>query len=74
MEHTLPALQRLKAAGKCRYVGVTSYNIDVVKKLIRLAPNGAIDTFLSYCRGYVTDKGNRRNDDCVSDGSDRSWL
>ena len=57
LNHTLPAMSRLKAAGKIRHVGITGYNLGLLKKIVRLAPPGTIDTVLSYCRCNILNKG-----------------
>ncbi len=56
----LPALQELKAAGKCRYVGVTGYNINLLKKIVKLAKPGSVDTIISYARYTLFNKGKER--------------
>ncbi len=57
VEHTLPALKRLKSAGKVRYVGVNGYNVGVLKQIVRMVPPGSIDTVLSYCRFTIFNTG-----------------
>ncbi len=57
LEHTIPALMKLKEEGKIRYLGISSYGLKVAKKLIELAPKGSIDVFMSNNRCYVMDKG-----------------
>ena len=39
---TLPALQEFKKAGLARYIGITGYCKDVLKKIVRLSPPGSI--------------------------------
>merc|ERR1712109_199791 len=50
VKHTLPTLMKLKKAGLARYIGITGYNLGVLKKIVRLSPPGTIDTVLSYGR------------------------
>lgn len=49
---TLPALEKLKTTGKVRHIGVTSFKLDVLKKLTTAA---RVDTVQSYCRYCLTD-------------------
>ncbi len=49
---TLPALFKLKAAGKVRFVGVTGYPLGLLKAVAEAAP---VDTILSYCRYNLLD-------------------
>merc|ERR1712156_190355 len=50
VKHTLPTLMKLKKAGLARYIGVTGYNLGVLKKVVQLSEPGTIDTILSYGR------------------------
>ncbi|XP_053695542.1 uncharacterized protein LOC128743053 [Sabethes cyaneus] len=54
INETLPALEKLKAEGKLRYIGVSAYPIDVLKDLISRAP-GRFDSVLCYCRNSLID-------------------
>ena len=54
VNETLPALQELKAAGKCRYIGITGYPIGVLKEVIAKS-HVKIDTVLSYCHLNLND-------------------
>ena len=49
---SLPTLQALKKEGKARYIGVTAYPIQTLRKVIESAQ---IDTVLSYCRYCLSD-------------------
>lgn len=60
MEVTLPTLAGLKAAGRCRYVGITGYNLGALRRVVEMAPPGAVDTVLSYCRLTLFNKGSYR--------------
>ncbi|XP_059079426.1 uncharacterized protein LOC131877691 [Tigriopus californicus] len=50
VQHTLPALNELKAEGKIRYIGITGYNLGTLKRIVELSCDGTVDTVLSYCR------------------------
>ena len=54
VNETLPALQRLKEAGKCRYIGITGYPINVLKEVVTKS-HVKIDTVLSYCHLTLND-------------------
>lgn len=56
IHHTLPALVELKNAGLARYIGITSYSVDLLMQLVELSPPGSIDTILTYCRATLIDK------------------
>eukprot|EP00092_Neocalanus_flemingeri_P003808 GFUD01004101.1.p1 GENE.GFUD01004101.1~~GFUD01004101.1.p1 ORF type:complete len:357 (+),score=118.37 GFUD01004101.1:96-1166(+) len=56
VQHTLPALLDLKAAGKVRYIGLTGYSLDALMRLIPLLPPGSVDTVLTYCRCTLIDQ------------------
>nr|XP_029718759.1 L-galactose dehydrogenase [Aedes albopictus] len=51
---TLPTLEALKAEGKLKYIGVSAYPMDPLKKVISGAP-GRFDTVLCYCRNTLID-------------------
>jgi L-galactose dehydrogenase len=50
---TVPALQRLRDAGRVRFVGVTGYPLAV---LAEIADEVHLDTVLSYCRYTLLDR------------------
>ena len=53
LHETLPALERLKRAGKCRAIGITGLPLATLRFL---AEGGvALDTVLSYCHGCLHD-------------------
>ena len=49
---TLPAMLKLKEAGKVRFVGITGYPLYILKEVAQAA---AVDTILSYCRYNLMD-------------------
>ena len=49
LHETLPALQRLKEQGLCRYIGITGYPLSVLRKIVAES-SIPIDCVLSYCR------------------------
>jgi L-galactose dehydrogenase len=52
VNETLPAMFRLKEAGKVRFVGITAYPLGV---LCDVAETVDVDTILSYCRYNLMD-------------------
>jgi L-galactose dehydrogenase len=53
VEETVPALERLRDAGKARLVGVTGYPLDT---LAHVADRARVDTVLSYGRYTLLDR------------------
>ena len=54
IESTLPALQRLKERGLCRYIGITGYPLSTLRAIVDKSPV-KIDSVLSYCRLTLQD-------------------
>jgi len=55
VNETLPAMQRLKEAGKCRFIGITGLPLKVFTHVLgRVAPD-TLDTVLSYCHYELND-------------------
>jgi aryl-alcohol dehydrogenase-like predicted oxidoreductase len=52
INETLPALRKLQASGKVRYVGITGLPLSAFKYVIDRAE---VDTILSYCRYSIND-------------------
>lgn len=52
INETLPAMHKLKEAGKVRFVGITGYPLHVLKDVAEAA---GVDTILSYCRYNLMD-------------------
>jgi L-galactose dehydrogenase len=53
VEEALPALERLRIAGKIRFIGVTGYPLEA---LAAVAGQVHLDTVLSYCRYTLLDR------------------
>ncbi|KAL9698594.1 hypothetical protein quinque_002035 [Culex quinquefasciatus] len=51
---TLPTLEKLRDEGKLKFIGVSAYPMDALKKVITGAP-GRFDTVLCYCRNTLID-------------------
>ena len=56
VKFTIPTLLQLKAEGKVRYIGLTGYSLDTMKRLVCLLPPDTIDTILTYCRCTLVDQ------------------
>jgi len=52
INETLPAMHKLKQAGKIRFVGITGYPLHILKEVAEAAE---VDTILSYCRYNLMD-------------------
>ncbi|MEM6644960.1 MAG: aldo/keto reductase [Bacteroidota bacterium] len=52
INETLPALERLRQAGKVRFIGVTGYPLQILRALADQAP---VDAILSYCHYNLLD-------------------
>lgn len=55
VNETLPALVKLREAGKVRAVGVTGYPLDIFPYVLDRVPPGTLDVVLSYCRYTLAD-------------------
>ncbi|KAK3784892.1 hypothetical protein RRG08_056847 [Elysia crispata] len=54
LNETLPALQKVKDAGKARFIGITGYPLDNFKEVLDRS-TVQIDTVLTYCRASMND-------------------
>lgn len=52
VEETLPALERVRAQGKARFIGITGYPLKAFRCVLDRHP---VDTVLSYCRFSLND-------------------
>ena len=55
-EETLPALEKIRAAGKTRHIGISGLPLHIFKEVIAKAPE-MVDIILSYCRYSINDTG-----------------
>lgn len=46
VDETIPALQAIRQAGKCRFIGITAYPLS---SLLDVASRSSLDAILSYC-------------------------
>ncbi|HYZ86225.1 MAG TPA: aldo/keto reductase [Bryobacteraceae bacterium] len=46
-EETIPALREVQNSGKARFIGITSYQLRMMARIVGAVP---VDTVLSYCR------------------------
>ncbi|WAQ94775.1 GALDH-like protein [Mya arenaria] len=54
INETLPALQKVKDAGKARFIGITGYPLENFRTVLTKS-QVKIDTVLTYCRGCMND-------------------
>ena len=54
VKETLPAVQRLKERGLCRYIGITGYPLQPLREIITRS-NVKIDSVLTYARLSLND-------------------
>lgn len=55
VNETLPALKKLKEAGKTRFIGITGLPLDIFTYVLDRVPPGTLDVILSYCHYSIND-------------------
>eukprot|EP00181_Compsopogon_caeruleus_P003573 CAMPEP_0184683948 /NCGR_PEP_ID=MMETSP0312-20130426/13303_1 /TAXON_ID=31354 /ORGANISM="Compsopogon coeruleus, Strain SAG 36.94" /LENGTH=309 /DNA_ID=CAMNT_0027136697 /DNA_START=12 /DNA_END=938 /DNA_ORIENTATION=- len=55
VEQTIPTLQRLKASGKIRAIGISGYPLEAFRYVLDRAPENSVDLVLSYCHNCLND-------------------
>lgn len=55
VEETLPALQRLKAQGIVRHIGITGLPLKIFPSILERVESGTVETVLSFCHYELND-------------------
>ncbi|MDI1318884.1 MAG: aldo/keto reductase, partial [bacterium] len=57
VSETLPALAKLKAAGRIGHLGITGLPLKVFPAVLDCVPSGTVEAILSFCRYCLNDTG-----------------
>ncbi|KAM7250413.1 hypothetical protein ACFE04_022296 [Oxalis oulophora] len=55
VNETIPALLKLKEAGKTRFIGITGLPLEIYTYVLDRVPPGSVDVILSYCHYSIND-------------------
>lgn len=55
MTETIPALLKLKEAGKVKFIGITGLPLGIFSYVLDRVPQGTVDVILSYCHYSIND-------------------
>ena len=55
VNETIPALVKLKEAGKIRFIGITGLPLGIFTYVLDRVPPGTVDVILSYCHYSIND-------------------
>ncbi|CAA7387751.1 unnamed protein product [Spirodela intermedia] len=55
VSETIPAIQKLKEAGKVRFVGITGLPLEIFNYVLDRVPQESVDVILSYCHYSIND-------------------
>ncbi|XP_075494030.1 L-galactose dehydrogenase [Primulina tabacum] len=55
VSETIPALSKLKEAGKIRFIGITGLPLGIFTYVLDRVPPGTVDVVLSYCHYGIND-------------------
>lgn len=55
VNETIPALRKLKEAGKIRFIGITGLPLGIFTYVLDRVPPGSVDVILSYCHYSIND-------------------
>lgn len=55
VNETIPAMRRLKAQGKTRFIGISALPLSMFTRVVDRLPSGTLDVILSYCHYELND-------------------